>query len=157
MKVKVLAIGTRMPKWVSDGYQEYARRMPSRLTLELQELALARRGKGEPTARAIESEGKAAIESLKSGDYLVVLDVKGKPISTEQLAQSLSKWEMEGLSRVVLLIGGPDGVSNECLDRADKVWSLSALTMPHPLVRVLLVEQLYRACMINAGHPYHRD
>ena len=94
-------------------------------------------------------------KTLPEGDRVIALDVRGSAWSTEQLAEELSDWQMAG-TNVSLLIGGPDGLSRDCLQRARQRWSLSALTLPHPLVRVVLAEQLYRAWTITAGHPYHR-
>ena len=146
-----------MPHWVQEGYTEYARRMPPHLGLELQELPLAPRGKSGSAESYREGEADRILAALSPGDYLIALDVRGKTHSTEQVARRLANWEMQGIKRAVFLIGGPDGLSGRCLQRADETWSLSNLTLPHPLVRVVLAEQLYRACMINAGHPYHRE
>ncbi len=155
MRLKIIAIGTRMPRWVEAGFDEYARRMPPELKLELVELPLGKRGKGVDIKRAIANESDAILKAVGSSDKVVALDVKGKPWSTEQLAEHLTGWQFEGCD-FCFLIGGPDGLSAECLARADARWSLSPLTLPHPLVRVLLAEQLYRAWTITVGHPYHK-
>ncbi|WP_207063863.1 23S rRNA (pseudouridine(1915)-N(3))-methyltransferase RlmH [Motiliproteus sp. SC1-56] len=155
MRIKLITLGTRMPSWVTEGYQEYAKRFGSGVTLELQELALGHRGKGSDPARAIQREGDQMLAAIPKGDLVVVLDVKGRPWSTEQLADKLAGWQMDG-SDLSLLVGGPDGLDPRCLARADQRWSLSALTLPHPLVRVLLAEQLYRAWTLLQGHPYHK-
>jgi 23S rRNA (pseudouridine1915-N3)-methyltransferase len=144
-----------MPAWVNTGYQEYARRLPAELNIELVEMSMAQRRKGEAPDRAIELEGKAMLKALSRDDHVVALDVEGKAWSTEQLAKNLRTWQGSG-SNISLLIGGPDGLDKQCLERANQRWSLSAMTLPHPLVRVVLIEQLYRAWSINAGHPYHR-
>jgi 23S rRNA (pseudouridine1915-N3)-methyltransferase len=144
-----------MPAWVEAGYQEYAKRLPSELNVELVEIPMAQRRKGEAPDRAIAVEGKSILKGLVRDDYVIALAVNGKAWSTEKLAQNLRAWQ-DGGSNISLLIGGPDGLDKNCLDRADQQWSLSAMTLPHPLVRVMLIEQLYRAWSINAGHPYHR-
>ncbi len=153
-------MGGKMPGWVQTGYQEYARRLPKELNLELVEVPLGyrpktQRRKGEAPDRAVELEGKAILKALTRDDHVVALAVEGSVWSTEQLAKNLRSWQVSG-NNICLLIGGPDGLDKTCMARANQSWSLSALTLPHPLVRVLLIEQLYRAWSINAGHPYHR-
>lgn len=156
MKLKLLAVGTRMPSWVEAGCGEYAKRMPPELRIETIEIALGARGKNQPASKAIEKESQALLKVIGSQDFIVALDVIGRPLSTEQLATRLADWQMNGRD-VCLIIGGPDGLSDECLARADMRWSLSDLTLPHPLVRIVLMEQMYRAWTINANHPYHRS
>lgn len=155
MRIRVIAVGTKMPSWVEQGVKEYQKRLPPELKLEIKELALGKRGKGADIQRAIQSEGQQMLAAIGKGDTVVALDVLGKPWSTEKLADELKDWQLQG-NNVSLLIGGPDGLAAECLAVAQKKWSLSALTMPHPLVRILLTEQLYRAWTINSNHPYHR-
>lgn len=156
MRITVHTVGSKMPGWVTEGTQEYSKRLPRELNLEWRELPLAQRGKRDGnTDRLKEKEGEQILQSIGPGDLVVALDVLGKPWSTETLAQRLSDWQMNGRN-VSLLVGGPDGLSRACLDRADMKWSLSALTLPHPLVRVVLAEQLYRAWTITVNHPYHR-
>jgi len=155
MHIRLLAVGTKMPKWVEQGVDEYCKRLPPELKLEVKEIALGKRGKGADIRRAIASEGQQMQAAIGDRDRVVALDVKGKPWSTEQLASNLRDWQLGG-ANVSLLVGGPDGLAQECLDRADQRWSLSALTLPHPLVRIVLAEQLYRAWTINNNHPYHR-
>lgn len=155
MHIKVLAVGTKMPAWVEQGVSEYSKRLPAELKFDIRELALGKRGKGADVARAIRTEGEQMLAAIAADDYVVALDVLGKPWSTEQLAGQLQQWQMAGRN-VCLLVGGPDGLAPSCLQRADQRWSLSALTLPHPLVRVILAEQLYRAWTINNNHPYHR-
>ena len=144
-----------MPGWVTEGFNEYVKRMPPEIKIELIELSLGHRGKNQPPAKAIAGEGQSMMKAIADQDGVVALDVKGKPWSTEKLAQQLRNWQQSGRN-YNLLIGGPDGLAPECLARADQSWSLSALTLPHPLVRIVLMEQLYRAWSINAGHPYHK-
>ncbi|MDO3385287.1 23S rRNA (pseudouridine(1915)-N(3))-methyltransferase RlmH [Gilvimarinus sp. SDUM040013] len=156
MRIKLIAVGTRMPGWVEEGYGEYAKRLPrGDMVVELVELALAKRGKNADIARAMEAEGEAIIGAIGKGDRVIALDVLGRSFSTETLADKLSGWRMDGQD-VSLLIGGPDGLSAKVLALADEKWSLSALTLPHPLVRVLLMEQLYRAWTVLNNHPYHK-
>lgn len=155
MRLRVIAVGTKMPGWVEQGVHEYQKRLPPELKLEFKELPLGKRGKGADIQRAIQSEGQQMLAAIGKGDTVVALDVLGKPWSTEKLAVELSEWQLSG-NNISLLIGGPDGLAPECLALAQKKWSLSALTMPHPLVRILLAEQLYRAWTINSNHPYHR-
>ncbi len=145
-----------MPAWVQEGYQEYARRLPRELTLELVEIPLAHRVKNVDLVRLLAKEGDAMMAAIKSTDYVISLDVSGKSWTTAQLAGHLQKWQQLGTD-ICLLVGGPDGIAPECKKRAQQHWSLSALTFPHPLVRVLVAEALYRAWSINAGHPYHRE
>ncbi|HLS98647.1 MAG: 23S rRNA (pseudouridine(1915)-N(3))-methyltransferase RlmH [Porticoccaceae bacterium] len=155
MRLRILAVGTRMPGWVTEGFNEYRKRLPPEIRVELVELPLGPRGKGQPLERAMEREGEAMLKAIQPGDGVIALDVPGKPWSTEQLAHQLRAWQESGKNHN-LLIGGPDGLPPACLARADQSWSLSPLTLPHPLVRILLIEQLYRAWSLNAGHPYHK-
>ncbi|MCP8686014.1 23S rRNA (pseudouridine(1915)-N(3))-methyltransferase RlmH [Marinobacterium sedimentorum] len=155
MKVRLIAVGGKMPGWVTQGYDEYAKRLPADLTLELVELTLGHRGKGADIARAKRQEGDQMLAAIPKGDLVVALEVEGRNWSTEQLASNMEGWRMGGRN-VSLLIGGPDGLDARCSAAAEQRWSLSALTLPHPLVRVLLAEQLYRACTILQGHPYHK-
>ncbi|MFC3116108.1 23S rRNA (pseudouridine(1915)-N(3))-methyltransferase RlmH [Cellvibrio fontiphilus] len=158
MRIRIIAVGTKMPDWVEQGYAEYAKRMPRDVTVEMLELPLAQRGKNTDIATAMAKEGElmlAAIEKGGKGEQVIALDVKGKPWSTEQLAENLAGWKMSGFN-YCLLIGGPDGLAPECLALASVKWSLSPLTLPHPLVRIVVIEQLYRACSILQNHPYHK-
>mgnify|MGYP003384085284 FL=1 len=155
MRLRIIAVGSKMPGWVQSGYAEYAKRLPNELHLELVEIPLATRRKNEAPDRAIASEGEAMLKAIGQGDRVIALEVKGKPWGTDQLARNLFDWQGSG-DNFSLLIGGPDGLSQSCIARANISWSLSALTLPHPLVRIILIEQLYRAWSINAGHPYHR-
>jgi len=155
MLIRVVAVGTRMPHWVEAGIADYARRLGPELRFEIQELPATKRGANELPARAIAEEGRRMLLAIDADDYVVALDVKGKGLSTEQLAQWLGERLGEG-REVLFLIGGPDGLAEPCLKRANLRMSLSALTLPHALVRVVLAEQMYRAMSILKGHPYHR-
>lgn len=160
MHINLIAVGTRMPDWVEAGVAEYRKRLPPELQLEIREIALAPRGKKKngknaDIARALQQEGTAMLAAITTRDIVIALDVQGKSFSTEQLAAQLAQWQLNG-ENISVLVGGPDGLAAECLQRAQQRWSLSALTLPHPLVRVLFAEQLYRAWSINNNHPYHR-
>lgn len=155
MKIKVLSIGTKMPSWVNDGVAEYCKRLPKDLSLEMMELPLAARGKNADIKRIVQKETSSILSHIQTQDYVIALEVKGQSWSTEKLAKNLESWQMSG-QNVVILIGGPDGLGEECRQRADKQWSLSALTLPHPIVRVVLAEQIYRAWTVTQNHPYHR-
>lgn len=155
MRIRLIAIGTKMPDWVEAGYADYAKRLPRDCSVELIELPLALRSKNSDLTRAMEKEGEAMLAAIGKGDTVIALDVKGKPWSTEQLAGQLAGWKMSG-NNYSLLIGGPDGLAPSCLSLATIRWSLSPLTLPHPLVRILLIEQIYRATTILQNHPYHK-
>ncbi len=155
MRIYLIAVGTRMPDWVNAGYQEYARRMPRECRLELVEIAPGRRSRSGDEARAIEDEGERILAALPRDCEVVALEVGGRSWSTEDLSLKLDQW-LQGGRDLALLVGGPDGLAEACRARADVQWSLSALTLPHPLVRVVLAEQIYRAWSVLKGHPYHR-
>ena len=155
MKLRLLAVGTKMPAWVEQGYAEYAKRLPADCALELVEIAPGHRDKNTSKEKAMQQEAEALIKAIRPSDHVVALAVEGKPWTTPQLASELENWRMQG-GDVALLIGGPDGMTDEIMRLAKQRWSLSNLTLPHPLVRVLLAEQLYRAWTILQGHPYHK-
>ncbi|MGO8856326.1 MAG: 23S rRNA (pseudouridine(1915)-N(3))-methyltransferase RlmH [Steroidobacteraceae bacterium] len=155
MKCRLIAAGTRMPDWVNVGFRDYQKRLRSPLVLDLVEIPIASRRAGENPQRAITREGENMLAGLGRDDFVVALEVKAKSMTTEQV----SSWLAERLREarpLVLLIGGPDGLSESCRTRANHAWSLSPLTLPHGLVRVILAEQIYRAMSMLAGHPYHR-
>lgn len=156
MRIHLLAVGTRMPRWVEQGYQEYARRMPPECALRLTEIALGTRSKGADPVRAVEEEGQRLLAALPRDARVVAMEVGGRAWSTEQLTRELGQWLQSGRD-LALLVGGPDGLSAACRARAEQQWSLSPLTLPHPLVRVILAEQIYRAWSLYRGHPYHRQ
>lgn len=156
MRIHLVAVGTRMSSWVVEGYQQYAKRLPRECSLLLTEIPLGKRHKSLAVAQAKQQEGQAMLAALPKDCTVVALDVRGNRWGTEDLAGQLHGWLGSGRD-VALLVGGPDGLSQTCLDRADQCWSLSALTYPHPLVRIIVAEQLYRAWTLNAGHPYHRS
>lgn len=156
MRLTVHTVGGKMPAWVSAGVEDYTRRLPPEFKLSWREIPLAPRSKGQSADKLREREGEQLLKALPSRDRVIALDVRGRSWSTPELAQQLRDWQMAG-DAVSLLIGGPDGLSPACLQRAERRWSLSDLTLPHPLVRVILAEQLYRAWTITVNHPYHRD
>jgi 23S rRNA (pseudouridine1915-N3)-methyltransferase len=154
MRIHLLAVGQRLPDWMNQGFAEYARRLPHECRLELQEIPPGRRsGKGD-AERARQEEGERILKAL-GNDRLIALDERGKSPDTLKLADWLGDWLMDGRD-LSLVIGGADGLDKAVLDRAERRWSLSPLTLPHGLVRVVVAEQLYRAWSVRAGHPYHR-
>ena len=155
MNIHLIAVGDRMPAWVQQGYDEYARRMPRECTLRLIEIAPGKRGRNADIARAMREEGQRMLAAIPKGARVIALEVNGRDWSTEQLATQLEGW-MGGGQDIALLVGGPEGLSDEARAAASQQWSLSPLTLPHPLVRVILAEQLYRAWSILRNHPYHR-
>jgi 23S rRNA (pseudouridine1915-N3)-methyltransferase len=154
VKLRLIAVGTRMPDWVEAGYADYARRLPRELTLELVEIPVAARGKNADIARLREAEGEKMLRAAGSS-RTIALDERGETLDTAGWAKALKQWMQEGRD-VSLLIGGPDGLAPACLAAASARWSLSRLTFPHALVRVMVAEQLYRAWTLLQGHPYHR-
>ena len=156
MRITILSVGHRMPAWIQDGFHEYARRMPPEVRVELTEVKPEERGPGRSTDKAKALEGERILAALPQGASLLALDERGKSVSTQGLSVMLAEW-MRDASHPAFAIGGADGLSDEVKARADKLVSLSALTLPHGLVRVLLAEQLYRAWSLLARHPYHRE
>jgi 23S rRNA (pseudouridine1915-N3)-methyltransferase len=144
-----------MPGWVEAGYAEYAKRLPPECALILSEIEPGQRGKSIPVAQARETEGQRILKAIPKGAAVIALDERGPSWDTEALARRLTGWMADGRDRA-LLVGGADGLSDACLGCAQARWSLSPLTFPHPLVRVILAEQLYRAWSLTQGHPYHR-
>lgn len=155
MQLHLVAVGERMPGWVSEGFADYARRMPPHLPLQLVEAAPGRRGKGADSARACRDEGRRLLAAVPPLGRIVALDAGGRQWTTEDLAGRLADWLQDGRD-VAFLVGGPDGLDGACLERAELRWSLSRLTFPHMLVRVILAEQIYRAWTVLQNHPYHR-
>lgn len=156
MRVTVVSFGHRMPGWIQEGWAEYAKRLPPEIRLELVELKPEERGAGRSVERAKQLEGERLLAALPAGATLLALDERGKAVTTQGLAVMLADWMRDG-THPVFAIGGADGHDEAVRQRADKLVSLSALTLPHGLVRVVLAEQLYRAWSILARHPYHRE
>lgn len=145
-----------MPDWVDSGYQEYARRFCTDMPLQLVEIPAGKRGKNADIQRILHKEGEQMLAAVGKGNHIVTLEVTGKPWDTPQLAKQMQRWQMDGRD-VSLLVGGPEGLAPQCIAASSQKWSLSALTLPHPLVRILLAESLYRAWSLNNNHPYHRE
>ncbi len=144
-----------MPEWVRHGFDEYAGRLPPECRLQLVEIPAGRRGKGADLSRLVKQEGERICAAIPKGAMVIALELHGQAWDTPQLAKKLKGW-LQGGRDVALLVGGPEGLAAECLARADITWSLSPLTLPHPLVRIVLAEQLYRSWSILQRHPYHR-
>jgi len=153
MRTRLIAVGDRMPAWVADGYAEYVKRLSRELPLELVEISTKQRSR--EIARAIADEGREMLAAIPKGTHVIALDGRGKPWSSEDLAVQLAQWRMQG-NDLAFLIGGPDGLAPAALERAQQRWSLGPLTLPHPLVRIVVAEQLYRAVSLLGNHPYHR-
>ncbi len=155
MALHLLAVGQKMPAWVEAGCEDYQRRLPPHLKIRLQEIPLAQRGRNHDVKQARRQECERLAAALPRQAHRVLLDVRGQSWSTEQLAEQLQRWQALG-QPIALIIGGPDGYSEAFRAQAHQRWSLGPLTLPHPLVRVVLYEQIYRAHTILTGHPYHR-
>ena len=156
MRITILAVGHKAPGWVQEGFNEYAKRMPPEARIELVEVKPEERGAGRSTERAKTLEGERILAAVPQGATLLALDERGRSVTTQGLSVMLSDWMRDG-SHPAFVIGGADGLAEEVKARASKLISLSALTLPHALVRVVLAEQLYRAWSILARHPYHRE
>jgi len=155
VKAKLVAVGERPPAWVAEGYYDYTKRLSRELPLELVEITPGLRGKSRDAARAMTEEGERVLAALPKNAWVVTLDGRGKPYSSEQLAQRLAAWRQQGRD-LAFLIGGPEGHSGSVIQRADESWALGTMTLPHMMVRLLVAEQLYRACSMLGNHPYHR-
>jgi 23S rRNA (pseudouridine1915-N3)-methyltransferase len=156
MKIHLIAVGNKMPGWVTEAYQEYARRLTDECRLQLIEVTAVKRGKSVNVRQAMQQESKKILDKIPAGTRRIVLDERGRLLDTAALAQRLKAW-LQGGSDVALIVGGADGLSAECKATADETWSLSPLTLPHPLVRVIVAEALYRAWSVLRNHPYHRE
>ncbi len=155
MQIHLVAVGQKMPDWVNEGYTEFAKRLPRECRLKLHEIAAGKRTKNSDIKRILQREGERMVAAIPKGCLVIALDVKGESWSTQKLSSKIEQWQHGGQD-VALLVGGPEGLAPACLDRAQQSWSLSPLTLPHPLVRIVIAEQIYRAWAILAGHPYHR-
>lgn len=155
MQIQLISVGERMPLWVQEAFGEYAGRLPRDCRLLLKEISPARRSKTSGPAQWRAQEGERLLAAVPDNAHVVALDASGRQWSSLELADALRRWQGIGRS-VSLLVGGPDGLAANCLQRADEIWSLSRLTFPHSLVRVLIAEQFYRAWSLLHHHPYHR-
>lgn len=158
MKIRLIVVGTKAPGWVKEGYDDYAKRMPTGMKLTLEEVPVPGRHPtrhGGDVDRRKEAEAEKLLGRLGRHDHVVALDERGQQLSTSQLAQRVDHWRQQG-NNVALLIGGADGLAQRCIARSNETWSLSRLTFPHAMVRVIVAEQLYRAHTLLSGHPYHR-
>lgn len=155
MHIRLLAVGDRQPAWVDDAFNSYTVRFPREWRFRLDSISTAKRHKNDAASRAVESEGQQLLASLSTDEQLVLLDEKGSSLTSKGLATRLSGWQADGRD-LCFLIGGPDGVSSSVRKRSNFTWSLSDLTLPHGLARVLFAEQMYRAWSLQTGHPYHR-
>ena len=145
-----------MPNWVEQGYREYERRFSNDVSLSITEIPAGKRTKNTDIARTLQKEGELTLAAIPKGNRIVTLEVTGKSLTTQNLANTLSKWQMDGRD-VSLLIGGPEGLAPSCMQASEQKWSLSALTLPHPIVRIVVAESLYRAWSLTINHPYHRE
>ncbi len=156
MHVRLIAVGDRQPSWVSSAFDDYVARLPRHWQFRLDAISTAKRNKSESTSVAKDAEGIKILTKIRPADYVVALDERGRQSTSKQLAGKLEEWQTVGAD-LVFIIGGPDGLASDVLERANAQWSLSQLTLPHGLARILFAEQLYRAWSLSAGHPYHRE
>jgi 23S rRNA (pseudouridine1915-N3)-methyltransferase len=156
LKLLVVAVGTRMPGWVDAGFDEYARRMPRDARLELAAIKPESRTAGRPVGRLLEGEGRRILAAVPAGSLRIVLDERGTLLATAELARRMERWRHGGRD-LAFIIGGADGLADGLKSGAEFTWSLTPLTLPHGLARVVLAEQLYRAVSILHNHPYHRE
>jgi 23S rRNA (pseudouridine1915-N3)-methyltransferase len=155
MQIHLISIGNRMPAWVRQGYDEYAKRLPRECELILKEISPGARGKSCDVARVVKDEGERMLAAIPANCVPITLDLAGSPWSTPELSHALKRWRESG-QNVALLVGGPEGLAEGVKKTARESWCLSNLTFPHPLVRIVVAEQLYRAWSILNNHPYHR-
>lgn len=155
MKIQLIAVGTKMPAWVNKAFVLYQKRLPKQCRLELIEVPAIHRGKNADIQRILHDEAKAIKKAASNNALIIALDRKGKAIDTEKLSQNMRQW-IDNSQDVAIIIGGPEGLDKSFMQQANQTWTLSALTFAHPLVRVMLAEQIYRGWSIIAGLPYHR-
>ena len=156
MHIRLLAVGDRQPSWVDDAFGIYTERFPREWRFRLDTIPTVRRNRNDKSRQAMAAEGELISTKLSQTERVVLLDERGKQLTSKSLASKLSDWQSDGRD-LCFVIGGPDGVSDSVRQRADMMWSLSQLTLPHGMARALLSEQLYRAWSLQTGHPYHRD
>jgi 23S rRNA (pseudouridine1915-N3)-methyltransferase len=153
--IRLLAVGDRQPSWVDEAFSTYSERLPREWKFRLDVIPTVRRNKNDRSRQAMEAEGELIVARLGQSEQVILLDERGRQMTSKSLAGKLSDWQIDGRD-LCFVIGGPDGVADSCKQRADFTWSLSQLTLPHGLARVLFAEQLYRAHSLQTGHPYHR-
>lgn len=156
MKITIIAVGQRMPDWVSTAWLDYSQRLPADYALELKEIKPEARTSGKTVAQMMSAEAKRIDAAIPAQSQVIILDEKGRNLTTMQLADQLQTWR-DSSQDIAIVIGGPDGLDPDFKKRFVQKMRLSDLTLPHPMVRVLLIEQLYRAWSINNNHPYHRS
>src|SRR3990167_3692758 len=155
MKIRLLTITHKSPSWIQEGYEDYAKRLPPHCSLEVVEIPAEKRTANADLKRLTEREGEKMLAAIKPNHRVIAMDIGGSLWSTEELSANLKRWLQDG-KNIDLLVGGPEGLSPACLQKAEQKWSLSPLTFPHFLVRLIVAEQIYRAHSILQQHPYHR-
>lgn len=155
MKIKIISPANKMPDWVNIACKEFQKRLDDSCKLEMMDVALHTRGKNADIKNLIDKEGKAMLSLTPEQDRVIALSIGGKTFSSEAFAAQVQLWQQSG-QNICFYIGGPEGLAENCIQRANQHISLSTLTLPHPLVRVVLIEQIYRAHCIIKGHPYHK-
>ena len=155
MRIRLITVGTKMPDWVTTGFREYQKRLTQDIQLELLEIPAGKRGKNADVNRILAKEGQQILNALQPQEHIIALDVQGKRLTTEKMSLRLQVLMHNG-QPIAMLVGGPEGLACECRQQAHEKWSLSDLTLPHPLVRIVIAEQLYRCWSVLKGHPYHR-
>jgi len=156
MHIRLIAVGDRQPAWVDDAFDNYSARLPREWKFRLTSIATVRRGKNDRLDKAMQAEGEQILAKIDAAEQVVLLDERGKHYSSSELSKRIGDWQADGRD-LCFIIGGPDGVSGAVRERAVWTWSLSHLTLPHGLARVLFAEQMYRAWSLQVGHPYHRE
>jgi 23S rRNA (pseudouridine1915-N3)-methyltransferase len=156
MHIRLIAVGDRQPAWVDKAFASYIARLPREWKFRIDSIATVRRSKNDKSGQAMLAEGEQLLGKLHDDEQVVLLDERGKQMTSQSLAEQLSRWQSDGRD-LAFVIGGPDGVSDACKARADHSWSLSQLTLPHGLARVMFAEQMYRTWSLQMGHPYHRE
>ncbi len=156
MHIRLLAVGDRQPRWVDTAFDEYVTRLPRQWQFRLEVSGTVRRNKGTSGEVAKEAEGTKILAKIKPAEFVIVLDERGRQFTSKEFSRELDSWQSLGAD-IAFVIGGPDGVCGAMSARANLSWSLSKLTLPHGLARVLFAEQIYRAWSLSTGHPYHRE
>ncbi len=155
LQFRLITVSNKAPSWISEGFQEYSKRLSSTFSFDVIEIPVEKRSNQKNLQPLIDREGEKILSAIKPQHTVIALEVTGKMWSTEELAEQLNQWQLEARN-IDFIVGGPDGLSAACLKRAQYKWSLSRLTLPHLMVRILIAEQLYRAWTILQGHPYHK-